>query len=119
MKTVFEIFLFACCFFVFSVGETFACGDNSPEKLEARAREHFERWDVNKNKFLELEEFVAGDGYSLGPDADERSWVQLFKDKLPLVDAFGKADTDHSGGLSYEEWISIRPFSMHMLRKGC
>ena len=98
---------------------SFACGSNTPAQLEARAKDFFNRWDVNHDQVLQVEEFVAGDGYTLGSGANESSWVQLFKDKLPLVETFQNADTDHSGGFSYQEWIVIRPPQKFMLRDGC
>lgn len=101
------------------VQPSIACGSNTPAQLEERAQGHFKKWDVNHDQFLQVEEFVAGDGYILGVGADEAAWVQFLKDKIPLIDVFKQADTDHSNGLSYQEWVIIRPLKGFMLKGGC
>lgn len=96
----------------------FACkGGNDPIQLEQKARAHFSRWDVDQNNRLDVEEFLMSEGYN--PDAirdpkDPKNVVAFMKNKMKSLPDFSPADKDSSGGLSYEEWVAIRPTTQFM-----
>lgn len=113
-NVIFVLGLWLIC----AYSSAYACGNNTPEQLRARAQGKFNAWDINKNKLFEPEEFLAADNSYINPKAKNAEWVSFYKDMLIVHDEFLKADADQSGALTFDEWLTARPPEQFLMNKG-